>query len=82
MSKLDSFEKLLKVEMPSVFCIQETKVKKTNQIKTDSSKEYTIYELVRKNSKGGGLCIGIKKDIKPVWVGQGDDEVEALAVEI
>ena len=81
-SKLQSFEKLLKDENPSVFCIQETKVKKVNQIKTDSSQYYTIYELLRKNSNGGGLCIGVQKDLKPVWVGQGDDEVEALAVEI
>ena len=49
---------------------------------TESSKDYTIYELVRKNSNGGGLCIGVKKDLKPVWVNQGDDEVEALAVEV
>ena len=82
MSKLQSFEKLLKDENPSVFCIQETKVKKVNQIKTDFSKNYTIYELLSKNSNGGGVCIGVQKDLKPVWVGQGDDEVEALAVEI
>ena len=82
MSKLESFEKLLNKENPSVFCIQETKIRKANQIKTESSKDYTIYELVRKNSNGGGLCIGVKKDLKPVWVNQGDDEVEALAVDV
>ena len=82
MSKLESFEKNLNKENPSVFCIQETKIRKANQIKTESSKDYTIYELVRKNSNGGGLCIGVKKDLKPVWVNQGDDEVEALAVEV
>ena len=35
MRKLESFEKLLEDENPSVFCIQETKLKKANQIKTD-----------------------------------------------
>ena len=35
-----------------------------------------------KNSNGGGLCIGIHKDLRSVWVAQGDDEVECLVVEI
>ena len=82
LNKLDSFEKLLKDEIPSVFCIQETKAKKANQIKTDTAKQYTIYELIRKKSIGGGLCIGVSNDLQPAWVGQGDDEVEALAVEV
>ena len=46
MSKIYSFEKLLVDENPSVFCIQETKLKKPNQIKTNSSKNFTIYELL------------------------------------
>jgi exonuclease III len=79
---MHSFEKLLKNENPSAFCIQETKLKKVTQIRTESYKNYTIYELLRKNSNGGGLCIGVQNYLKPVWVGQGDDEVEALAVEI
>ena len=37
---------------------------------------------MRKKSNGGGLCIGVQNNLKPVWVGQGDDEVEALAVEL
>ena len=35
-----------------------------------------------KNSNGGSLCIGVLNDVHPVWVEQGDDEVECLAVEI
>ena len=81
MSKLRSFEKLLEDENPTVFCLQETKIRKSNQI-TQSCRNYTLYELHRKNSNGGGLCIGIQKDLKSVWISQGDDEVECLAVEI
>ena len=65
-----------------MFCVQETKAKKANKIKTDSSKKFTIYELNRKDKSGGGLCIGALKDLHPVWVAQGDDEVEVLAIEI
>ena len=34
------------------------------------------------NSNGGGLCIGVLNDVRPVWVDQGDDEFECLTVEI
>ena len=37
---------------------------------------------MRKNSSGGGLCTGVLKDLQPVWISQGDDEVECLTVEI
>ena len=57
-------------------------MKKPNLIKTASTKNFTIYELLRKYSNGGGICIGVHKDLKPVWVAQGDDETEVLAVEI
>ena len=45
MSKIDSFEKHFSDELPSALCIQKTKV---NQIKTESTKNFTIYEIVRK----------------------------------
>ena len=82
MTKLESFENLLRVENPSIFCLQETKANKENKIKTESIKRYTLYELVRKKSKGGGLCVGVLKDLQPCWVSQGDDEVEFLTVEV
>ena len=82
MSKIDSFEKLLIDMVPAVFCIQETKLKKSNQIRTPNSKNYTIYELNRKSSNGGGLSIGVHRDLRSVWVAEGDDEVECLEVEI
>ena len=80
--KIESFEKLLNDEEPSVFCLQETKLKKPNKIKTESAKKFTIYELNRKNKGGGGLCIGVRKDLHPAWVAQGDDDVECLSVEV
>ena len=82
MSKIESFEKLMKDVQPSVFCVQETKLRKPNKIKTESTKGFTMYELLRQDSNGGGLCIGVHKDLQPVWVAQGDDEVECLVVEV
>ena len=82
LNKLDSFEDLLKNKDPLIFCLQETKVRRPNQIKTESSRKFTIYELLRKECKGGGLALGVHNDLQPVWIDQGDDEVEAIAVEI
>ena len=80
--QLESFENSLLNKEPSIFCLQETKVKRPNQIKTESSKKFIIYELIRKECKGGGLALGVNKDLQPAWVDQGDDEVEVLVVEV
>ena len=82
LSKLESFEDLLINKEPSIFCLQETKVKRANQIKTESSRNFTIYELLRKKCNGGGLAIGVHNDLQPVWIDQGDDDVEVLVVEV
>ena len=44
---------------------------------------YYVFELVRQSRDGGGgLALGCLKDLQPVWVREGDDQVEALSVEI
>ena len=37
---------------------------------------------MREKSKGGGLAIGALKDLDPVWINEGNDEVEAITIEI
>ena len=82
LNKLESFEDLLISKEPAIFCLQETKAKRLNQIKTESCKKFTIYELLRKKCNGGGLAIGVQTDLQPAWVDQGDEEVEVLVVEV
>ena len=55
---------------------------KPGRIKCENSKNYTIFELNRKDSKGGGLCTMVKPDLNPVWVSEGSDEVELLVIEV
>ena len=71
LNKLESFEDLLIKKEPTIFCLQETKVKRPNQIKTETSKKFTIYELLRKKCNGGGLELGVHTDLQPAWVSQG-----------
>ena len=79
-SKLLSFKKVLSELKPSVFCIEETKLKDAGKIKLEN---YVIFERVRTNRDGGGgLALGCLKELHPVWVKEGDDQVETLSVNI
>ena len=81
-SKLASLEYVVNTFSPSVFCLQETKVQKPGKIRFEGAQNYVIYELTRKNKTGGGLAIGVKKDLEPGWAGEGDNETEVLVVQL
>jgi hypothetical protein len=79
-SKLFSFKKVLNDLKPSVFFIEETKYKDAGKLKLD---DYLIFEKVRKSKiNGGGLAIGCLRELNPVWVREGEGEVETLSVDI
>ena len=79
-SKMMTFKKVIHELKPSVFLVQETKFKECGKLKIDN---FIIYELVRQNSDGGGgLALGVAKELFPAFVREGDDDVEALSVEI
>ena len=77
--KIFTFKKVLAELKPSIFFIEETKYKEEGKLKLE---DYHVFEKVRKNKDGGGgLALGCKKQLKPVWLREGQ-EVEALSVEI
>ena len=78
-SKLPTFKKVLSDLKPSVFFVQETKFKTEGKLKLDN---YVIFELIRRNKEGGGLALGCEKSLKPAWVREGDEDVEAISVDI
>ena len=79
-SKLLSFRKVLTYLQPSVFFVEETKCKDEGQLKLGNN--FIIYELLRQDRTGGGLALGCAKDLHPAWVREGNDQVEALSVDI
>ena len=81
-SKLQSFDYLLSTLQPSVFFIEETKMKTQGKIKTKNSQNYQIFELTRKLKSGGGIAIGALNDVNTVFISEGDDEVEILVIQI
>ena len=79
-SKLTSFRNVLNELKPAVFFIEETKQKDEGKLKFEN---YDVFERVRENGKGGGgLALGCLKDLQAVYVRGGDEEVEALSVDI
>ena len=87
LKKIESLENLIISESSSVLFFQEIKSGRPGKIKTPSSKQYTWYELHRtkmaeKGEMGGGLAIGVLNILDPSWISEGDDEAEALTVEI
>ena len=79
-SKLFTFKKVLSELKPSVFFVEETKLKDVGEIKLEN---YVIFERVRNNRDGGGgLALGCLKELHPVWVKEGQDQVETLSVNI
>ena len=81
-SKLKSFDNLIRELNPSVIFLQETKIRKQGNINVDGLKNYQVYQLVRKESQGGGMAIAAHKDFNPVWMGEGNDETEVLSIQI
>ena len=75
-----TFKKVLQDLKPSVFFIEETKLKDVGRIKLDN---YILFEKPRKSRiNGGGVAIGCIRELNPVWVKEGQNDVEALSVNI
>ena len=75
-----SFKKVINDLKPAVFFIQETKMKNPGQIKIEN---YVIFEKLRNiNENGGGLALGCIQDLKPVWVRESIEPIEALSIDI
>ena len=81
-SKLKSFDDILTRICPQIWMLQETKLKPNEQIKCDSVKDFQVFYLSRQESQGGGLAIGVTKDLESTLIREGDDQTEALSVEV
>ena len=84
LNKIDSFDSWLTDKCPSIFSIQETKVPIKGQIHSDVIDFYQLYEHIRTNNpgQGGGLCIGVTRDLHSTLIRDGGDEVECITVQV
>ena len=79
--KLKSFEAILSTLKPQVWMLQETKLKPNGKVKCESINDYQVFYLNRQKSQGGGLALGVHKNIESTLIKEGDDEVEIIAVQ-
>ena len=77
LNKSESFQRTIDKFNCGVFFVQETKVRRKNQIKI---KDYIMFEHMRKDKGGGGLLTAVHKSLKPVSISE-EDETEVLVVQ-
>ena len=75
---MQSFKNELKSNDISIFTVQETHFRKKGTFK---SKDFEIFESIRKKQKGGTM-IGVHKALNPMLIKEYDDDFELLVVEI
>ena len=81
-SKSATFSDSVRVLQPSVFLLQETLLKRKGYFsKLKNLAGYEVFELLRTNSGGGGLAIGVKEHFNPCLIMEGNDEIEMMTVE-
>ena len=80
-SKQESLNEILKRLQPQIWAIQETKLKPNEKITCDAVNSFQMFYLYRQESGGGGLALGIDKDIESTLVREGNDDIEAIVVQ-
>ena len=88
-SKIDSFDMVQYYIQPSIFMLQETKQKSScAKMKAKNLDNFQVFELRREKSKkeggkglsGGGLAVGALHDLKPVFIRQGNNDMECITI--
>ena len=62
--------------------IQETKLKPDEKIKCERENDFQIFYLNRQKSQGGGVALGVEKNIESTLIREGDDELEVISVQV
>ena len=71
---------VLKEVKPQIWMVQETKLKPNEKIKCESLNDYQVFYLNRQQSQGGGIALGVAKDLESTLIREGNDETEAMSV--
>ena len=81
-SKLKSFDGVLNRIKPQIWMMQETKLKTNEQISCVSLSNYQVYYLDSEKSQGGGVALGVNKDLESALIREGDDDTEVISVKV
>ena len=72
----------MKQIQPKIWMLQETKLKPNEKIECASLDEYQVYYLSRQESQGGGVALGVDRNLKSTLIKEGTDETEALSLKV
>ena len=61
--------------------IEETNLKPNEVLKCEESDQFQIYYLSRQESHGGGLALGVDRDLESTLMRAGNDEVEVMSIQ-
>ena len=79
-SKTDSFNEILSRVKPEIWMMEETKLKDNEHIKCEALKDFQVYYKSRQESQGGGLAIGVNKNLESTFINEGDEETEVMSI--
>ena len=81
-AKLRSFEAVLKELKPTIWMLQETKLRPHERITCASLSDYQVHYLSRQTSQGGGVALGVNKTVESTFVNEGVEDIEILSVKV
>ena len=78
--KTESFSEVLSMLKPNIWMVEETKLKPNEDIKCEALKDFQVFYLSRQKSQGGGLALGVNKQLESTLINEGDDDTEVMSV--
>ena len=79
-SKTESFNEVLSVLKPNIWMVEETKLKPNEDIKCEALNDFQVFYLSRQKSQGGGLALGVNKQLESTLINEGNDDTEVMSV--
>ena len=79
--KTKSFEHIISSIKPQIWMLQETKLQSNEKIKCEAANDFQIFYLNRQKSQGGGLALGIEKNIESTLIREGDDDIGVMSIQ-
>ena len=67
---------------PQIWSVQETKLNSNETLKGEEIDRFQMFYLNRQDSQGGGLAIGVYKEIESTLVREGDDNIGVTVVQV
>ena len=68
---MKSFDAILKELKPTIWMLKETKLRPNEHIACASLDDYQVYYLSRQKSQGGGVALGVNKNIESTLINEG-----------